>query len=64
MIKFFFKIFGIILAILAAVGIVIAGVIFAFACNAIAGVITLVLGISGFVAALITAVEYSTRFWW
>lgn len=64
MVKFFFKIFGIIIAILATIGLLISGIIFAFAWHPIAGIVALVLGISGFVAALITAVEYSTTFWW
>lgn len=64
MFKYFFKIFGIIIAILAAVGALTGGIIFAFCCHPIAGIITLVVGIAAFVAGLITAVEYSTRWWW
>lgn len=64
MVKFFFKIFGIIIAILAALGALTAGIIFAFCWHPIAGIVTLVLGIAIFVATIITAVEYSTKFWW
>lgn len=60
MVKYFFKIFGIIIAILAAVGMLIAGIVLAFCWHFIAGIIASVLGIAGFVATLITIVEYST----
>lgn len=60
MLKYFFKVFGIIVAILTGLGVAISGIILSFATNTVLGIVVLIVVIAAIVATLITVVEFSS----